>query len=261
MNQMTKYHINRVDSPFWAFAIHDGHQIEEELMPYMRLSETERLREEDPFTAAMAELPINQFIVGSSRFQLDINRNLENAIYLTPEQAWGLHVWNQLPEAEVNRLRKEHAMIYQEIEALIQSTIDRYCFFFIFDIHSYNAKRESPTEEIDKEANPQINLGTAFIQPKWRHVIDLFSETFQKETLEGETIDIRENVKFKGGYLNQHLNSQYGQSGCVISIEFRKDFMDEWTGVPDPSKITACKQLLLNTLKNLTHYFDNDRKE
>src|SRR5690606_30996681 len=106
MNQMTKYHINQVDSPFWAFAIHDGHQIEEELMPYMRLSETERLREEDPFTAAMAELPINQFIVGSSRFQLDINRNLENAIYLTPEQAWGLDVWNQLPEAERSEARR-----------------------------------------------------------------------------------------------------------------------------------------------------------
>ncbi|WP_228384224.1 N-formylglutamate amidohydrolase [Sphingobacteruim zhuxiongii] len=261
MNQMTKYFINQVESPFWAFALHDGHQLADELLPYMLLSDAERLREEDPFTAAFAELPINQFIVGTSRFQLDINRDLENAIYLAPAQAWGLKVWNKLPEARIAILQKEYASVYQEIDSLIKHTIEQHGYFFVFDIHSYNSKREGPHELIDKQANPQINLGTAYVQPKWRELVSTFMTCWQQETMDGEPIDIRENVKFKGGYLNRYLNSTYGESGCVVSIEFRKDFMDEWTGAPDPSKITANKQLLLNSLKVLTNYFDNDRKE
>src|SRR5690606_15869040 len=91
--KFTKYFIKRIDSPFWAFAIHDGQQIDPFIDPYINLKEDERLREEDPFTAVMAELPMNQFIVGSSRFQLDLNRKLQDSVYLRPDQAWGLEVW------------------------------------------------------------------------------------------------------------------------------------------------------------------------
>lgn len=261
MKLLTTYHIEQVDSPFWAFAIHDGHQLDESLQAYQRLSPEERLREEDPFTAAMAELAINQFIVGSSRFQLDLNRNLANAIYLQPEQAWGLNVWRDLPEDLLQTLQKEHALVYQEIDALIQQTIERHGYFFIYDIHSYNAQRNGPEEEIDTVANPQINLGTAYVQPKWRPLVAHFQQALQDEFLYGKVPDVRENVKFKGGYLNQYLNAQYGEHGCVVSIEFRKDFMNEWTGAPDPSRITACKQLLMNSVATLKQYFAYDRQK
>jgi N-formylglutamate deformylase len=29
------YQITTMDSPFWSFAIHDGHTVSEELMPYV----------------------------------------------------------------------------------------------------------------------------------------------------------------------------------------------------------------------------------
>ncbi|MGX1754092.1 N-formylglutamate amidohydrolase [Sphingobacterium sp. NPDC055346] len=261
MAKFTKYFIKRIDSPFWAFAIHDGQQIDPFIDPYINLNESERLREEDPFTAVMAELPMNQFIVGSSRFQLDLNRKIEDSVYLRPDQAWGLQVWkDSLPENIVTELYLDHKNIYQEIEEQIQETIDQNGYFVVYDIHSYNAKRNGSEEEVDTEINPQINLGTAYVDPKWQPLIDQLMGFISKDSLYDGPIDIRENIKFKGGYLSQLINKKFGAYGCVLSIEFRKDFMDEWTGSPDLPRVVSCKQLLMNSIQVLKQYFKNDSR-
>jgi len=258
MHPLFEYRLKRVDSPFWAFAIHDGHQISDEVMPYMRLNETERLREEDPYTATFAELPVNQFMVSTSRFQLDINRQPEDAVYLRPEQAWGLQVWKKtLPAELLYQLYAEHAAIHQKIEAWIQHSIAHYGFFVVLDIHSYNAKRSNPDDIVDTHANPQINLGTAYNHPKWDYIAKSFSESISQHKLFDGAVDIRENIKFKGGYVAQQLTQKFGEQGCVLSIEFRKDFMDEWTGIPYPPLIKEYKQLLLYALNNLQDLFKN----
>lgn len=260
MSIQIRYHIQTLDSPFWSFAMHDGHHIDEELLPYMLLREEQRLREEDPYTALIAELPFNQFVVGTSRFQLDINRAVEESVYLKPEQAWGLHVWkDNLPQIFLNLLYKKHQDIYALIHRHLQRSIQQYGYFVVFDVHSYNAKRVSVQEEIDIETNPQINLGTYYNDPKWRSLTERLLEDVRKQTLYGSAIDIRENVKFKGGYLNQYINKHFGGTGCVFSIEFRKDFMNEWTGEPDVQRIAACKQMLINTIQGLRDYFTYDR--
>ena len=261
MAKFTKYFIKRIDSPFWAFAIHDGQQIDPFIDPYINLNESERLREEDPFTAVMAELPMSQFIVGSSRFQLDLNRKIEDSVYLRPDQAWGLQVWkDSLPENIVTELYLDHKNIYQEIEEQIQETIDQYGYFVVYDIHSYNAKRNGSEEEVDTEINPQINLGTTYVDPKWQPLIEQLMDFISKDSLYDGPIDIRENIKFKGGYLSQLINKKFGAYGCVLSIEFRKDFMDEWTGAPDLPRVVSCKQLLMNSIQVLKQYFKNDSR-
>ncbi len=256
MSIQVNYHIHTLDSPFWSFALHDGHQIDNELLPYLLLSEKQRLREEDPYTALIAELPVNQFVVGTSRFQLDINRSIDQSVYLRPEQAWGLEVWRaNFPTTLLEQLYKKHQYIYQIIAQHIQSTIQKYGFFVVLDIHSYNARRDAPSVIVDEVANPQINLGTFYNNPKWRELTDCFVNAVKEQTLYGAPIDIRENIRFKGGYLTQFLNQQFGDKGCVFSLEFRKDFMDEWTGEPNVKRIAACKQLLINTVQTLKEYF------
>ncbi len=254
MGNLFQFRVNKTESPYWAFAIHDSHQINERLLPYLQLDEKTRFREEDPHTGCMAELPINQFLVSTSRFQLDINRKIEDAIYLHPDQAWGLNVWKDLPADLIVALQSVHTDTYRQIDTLIEETILHYGYFMIWDLHSYNAKRESPNQQIDTQANPQINLGTFYNHPKWRSVIERFIKSVSVQKFRDEPIDIRENVKFKGGYLAQHLTSKYGDKGCVLSIEFRKDFMDEWTGVPYMPLIQSYKQLLLHVLTD----FKND---
>lgn len=252
MAPLFQYSVNLADSPFWAFAIHDGHQVDSTVQQFMLLDEIQRLREEDPYTASMAELPVNQLVVGSSRFQLDVNRKLEDSVYLRPEQAWGLEVWKDtLPSTILQQLYDEHKNFYQQIDHYIQNTIDKHGFFVAFDVHSYNAQRINEEQPIDKQANPQINLGTHYNNEKWRSVINSFITSVQNQQLLGETIDIRENIKFKGGYLAQHILQKFGDRGCVLSVEFRKDFMNEWTGQPYQPAILEYKQLLFHTLKDL----------
>jgi len=249
------YQIKNADSPIWTFAIHDGHQISDELRPYIALTDAQRLREEDPFTAQIADLPVNQLIVNTSRFQLDLNRDVENSVYLFPEQAWGLNVFrSNLPSNYLLELYRQHQSIYYTIERHLSTTIKKYGYFIILDIHSYNAKRESAEQSVDTKSNPQINLGTYYNQEKWRDLIDEFVGSIKKFKLNNEAIDVRENVKFKGGNLAQHLISQYSELGCVISIEFRKDFMDEWSGEPYLNKIAVNNQLLKNILQSMNLY-------
>ncbi|WDF67357.1 N-formylglutamate amidohydrolase [Sphingobacterium oryzagri] len=252
MPTLFDYKVYREDSPFWVFAIHDGHQISPEVAPYLSIDEKDRLREEDPYTASMAELPVNRYVVGTSRFQLDINRKQEASVYHSPELAWGLTVWkSQTPANLQEQLYDDYSKAYDKIDSLIQETIDTHGFFVVLDIHSYNAKRSGPDADIDTEADPQINLGSHYNKPAWRHVIDHFMQSVSQQKLLDEPIDIRENVKFKGGHLAQHLLEKFGDKGCVLSVEFRKDFMDEWTGIPYTPVIQACKQLLMHALQDL----------
>lgn len=250
------YQISTVDSPFWSFAIHDGHTISEDLKPYMNLSESERLREEDPHTAAIGDLPINQFVVATSRFQLDLNRNLENAIYQRPEQAWGLKVFSSnLPETFLAKLHKQHQSIYSTIESHIENTIRRHGYFVVLDIHSYNAKRESAEEVIDEENNPQINLGTYYNSSKWQEFIHAFSDAMKSAaSRQSIDLDIRENIKFKGGNLAQHIIKKCSEYGCVISIEFRKDFMDEWSGEVYHNEVVSYNKLLKDTVSAIQSF-------
>ncbi len=245
------YLLEEKGGPVWALAIHDGHDIADELVPIINLSEVERLREEDPFTGILTDIGTNRLVVKTSRFQVDLNRALQDAIYLHPEQAWGLNVWKHLPsKAIIERIQHSYRYIQRLISLLIEDTIHRYGYFIVYDIHSYNSKREGPNEIIDTALNPQINIGTIHNSSIWHPVIDAFKQFISSKQFAGRNIDIRENVKFSGGYLSKWINSKYGAHGCVLSIEFRKDFMDEWSGVPNPQAIELLRQLLASSLQH-----------
>ncbi len=257
-----KHLIEKSNTPFWAFAIHDGHQIDDELLPYLLADDDTRLREEDPHTGTLAELPFNRFIAATSRFQLDLNRIRKDAVYLRPDQAWGISVYDQdLPTDLINTLHETHDAMFKQIDALVQETIQQHGYFVIYDIHSYNAKRKDQFEEIDQDQNPEINLGTAHNNPKWRDLINAFIGAVRKQEVGLPLVDIRENIKFNGGYLAKYITDHYGAYGCVLSIEFRKDFMDEWTGQVYPEKLQSYKQLLLHTSDMLHEYFANEERK
>lgn len=249
------------NSPFWSFAIHDGATVDTTVSAYVALSREARFREEDPYTAQISALSINHFVIANSRFQLDLNRDKENAIYQRPEQAWGLDVFAKpLPAFLISSLHELYDLLYQEIDSLIQATIQKFGYFVIYDVHSYNAKREGMDEVVDVDSNPEINIGTQFNNPKWRELTDIWIDALS-EVPEGgkDYYDVRENIRFKGGHLSRYINDRYGEYGCVFSIEFRKDFMDEWTGIPYPDKIVEYQQLLERSLYVLNDYFDYEK--
>jgi hypothetical protein len=61
----------------------------------------------------------------------------------------------------------------------------------------------------------------------------------------GRRLDVRENVAFQGkGELARFVHDAWPGAGCAIAIEFKKFYMDEWTGVPDPAELAAMRGLI-----------------
>ena len=225
--------IVRGGRPIIAAAVHDGHDVRADVASALKLSEEERLREEDPYTGELTEVADTRIIVHRSRFEVDMNRPRDGAVYRRPEDAWGLDMWGEEPGEEQVRLSlEEYDRFNHEVFELMDEWKERFGRFIVYDIHSYNHRREGPEgPEADLEGNPEVNLGTANINHEiFRPVIDRFIEVLSRQTFRGHTLDVRENVKFKGGDFSRRIYERYPDSACAIAIEFKKVFMDEWSG-------------------------------
>jgi len=219
-------------SPIVSTAIHDGHATREELQHIYNLSEDDRRREEDPFTAEWLNTADNRIIVHHSRFETDVNRPRQKAVYQIPEDSWGLKVWKgELPEDVYNSSLAVYDTFYRNVNLYFDHLFTLREKIVVYDIHSYNYRREASDIEADPQENPEINLGTKNMDRElWDPVVQSLLKHFKQYDYAGRQLDARENIKFKGGYFGQHLFERYGNKICPLSIEFKKFFMDEHTG-------------------------------
>lgn len=228
--------------PFVATAIHHGHSLRAEVARQLALDEPGRLREEDPFTGDWTAVAPTRVIVLRSRFELDLNRPRERAIYRTPQDAWGLEVWKDNLSAEVcERSLSEYDAFYARIHELLTQIERESGRFVVFDLHSYNHRRGGPdAPAADQAMNPQINLGTGSLdRARWAPVVDRFIQELRAYDFPGGRLDVRENVKFQGGHFSRWVHQTFPRTGCALAIESKKFFMDEWTGVPDQELVQA----------------------
>ena len=229
-----------------ATAIHDGHELRPEIAKLIRLSEEERLREEDPFTGqAILDVPTN-IIAHRSRFEFDLNRGRDEAIYVTSEQCWGLDLWREPPAPDlVERSLSIHAAYYAMLGQLLDDVAAEHEQFVLIDVHSYNHRRDGPEgEAMSQDKAPDINIGT-FSMPRdeWAFLLDPLMEEMAGFDFNGRRLDVRENIAFQGkGEQTRFVHERFPGHGCAIALEFKKFFMDEWTGVPDPKELEAMRR-------------------
>lgn len=235
--------------PVVATAIHHGHDLRTEVAEAMALSDSERLREEDPLTGDAASGAASHVIVHRSRFEFDLNRPPEGAVYQTPEQSWGLDVWKpgQPVPAIVERSLALHADYYAMLGALLDSLVERHRRFVLIDVHSFNHRREGRDHPpIPETVAPDINIGT-FSMPRgdWAFLLDPLMEAMRGFGFNGRKLDVRENIVFQGrGYQARFVHERYPLRGCAIALEIKKFYMDEWTGIPDPSELEAMREFI-----------------
>ncbi|MBU0677402.1 MAG: N-formylglutamate amidohydrolase, partial [Verrucomicrobia bacterium] len=118
----TIYSLVTGEGPLVAAAIHDGHAVRSEVSDLLLISDEDRLREEDPFTAAWADIAPTRIIGTRSRFEVDLNRAREKAVYVLPEDAWGLDVWKDTPsDALIDRSLAEYDLFYSQLRNLFAS--------------------------------------------------------------------------------------------------------------------------------------------
>ena len=152
-------------------AVHNGHQFRKELWDNCVHSEYERWFEEDPATKEMVHShPI--VIAGmDSRFEYDLNRSPETAIY---EDAWGKRLWySSLSDKKRAKSLTKHENFYRIVQALVSKLEEKFGVCIVYDMHSYNWKRW------DREV-PTWNLGTSNIDnnrfgkevENWRAILE-----------------------------------------------------------------------------------------
>ena len=236
--------------PLVASAIHSGGEVRNDLANGFKLDITQRKREEDPFTEIWTSVGDSRIIVHTSRFEVDLNRPRDKAVYVNPEDAWGLDIWKTPPgEEDINNSLEKYDEFYEEVKTLFRGLRDEHGKFFVYDIHTYNHMRDGTSgPPADPEANPEVNIGTGNLdRDKWGALVDRFMNDLSSFDYEGRKLDVRENVKFRGGQFSKWIGENFPGSACCIAVEFKKFFMDEWTGIPDMNQVELINKALHST--------------
>jgi N-formylglutamate deformylase len=248
------WELEQGDGPLVATAIHDGHELREEVASLTALSDAERLREEDPYTGDWTKLAPTRLIARRSRFEMDLNRPREKAVYAVPADAWGLDLWKSPPsEALLRRSLDQYDAFYAELSRVLEERIERFGGAVVLDLHTYNHRREGPDgPAADPDENPEVNVGTGTLnRDRWGDVVDRCMVDLRDFDFMGRSLDVRENVKFRGGNMSRWINEKFGSKACSIAIEFKKFFMDEWSGELDPKAHDAIAAALRSTVPGL----------
>ncbi len=232
-----------LDRPVLAVALHHGDSVRDEVAPLLALDAERRRIEEDPLTGAWAEIVPNRIVALRSRFEVDLNRPPESALYLTPAEAWGLDVWRARPPPDiVARSLQEHASFYRTARETLTALIARHRRVLVLDLHTYNHRRGGPgAPPADPAHNPDLNVGTGSMdRARWAPIVDAFIDAAR----EYRPVDVRENVRFRGGYFAGWAHRAFEDHVCVLAIEVKKTFMDEHDGCVVLRELVAWRELL-----------------
>ncbi|SDS42802.1 N-formylglutamate amidohydrolase [Formosa sp. Hel1_31_208] len=213
-------------------AVHDGHQFRKELWGNCIHTDYERWYEEDPETKNMVIThPI--LIAGcDSRFEYDLNRPPEEAVF---ETAWGKQLWHKpLSEEKKTKSFQKHDNFYRVTHALIAKLEELFGVCVVYDIHSYNWKRWD-------RVVPTWNLGTSNVDnERFGDDIELWRQELSEFHFPHE---IRSTAKindtfFGNGYFLKYITKTF-KNTLVLATEIAKVYCDEYNYVIYPEVVTA----------------------
>jgi N-formylglutamate amidohydrolase len=223
--------------PVIGTAVHAGHWVSDDLAPRYKLDSAGRRREEDPLTNVWAHTADNVFVTRMSRFEVDLNRSAGEAVYLEPDDAWGLHVWETRPDdAQVDRALRHHRAFYDFAATWLEELLQHNERLLLLDIHSYNHRRDGPDAAASAaEDNPDIDLGmTTLDHSRFGEVANALAEGLSQTAVQGRELDVRRNVRYPdGGHWPEWVYANYADRICTITLEYKKFYMDEWSGTAD----------------------------
>jgi N-formylglutamate amidohydrolase len=163
-------------------------------------------------------------------------------VYEGADDAWGLEVYRcELPKAADRVSREVYDAFYASAFDLLSAVATEHGRFVVLDLHSYNHRRDGATAPAaPAAANPEVNLGTGWLdRDRWAPVVDGFSAAMRDAGF-----DCRENVKFRGGHFAHWVADTFPDSGAVLAVEFKKTYMDEWTGCVDEAAVERIRLAL-----------------
>jgi N-formylglutamate amidohydrolase len=240
--------------PLVACAVHAGNEVRSEALRHMAIRRAARFVEEDPFTDQLTTVAPTSIVVHRSRFEVDMNRARERSVYRTPGDAWGLTVWRGPLSATVRqRSLRLYDRFYADLSAVLARAGAGGRPFVVLDLHSYNHRRGGPAAPpADPAGNPEINLGTGSLdRERWGGLVDRFMADLRTVEVGGRPLDVRENVRFRGGHLSRWVHAAFGGQACCLAVEVKKFFMDELTGEVDEAAWAGVREALEATVPGI----------
>jgi N-formylglutamate deformylase len=219
--------------PIIACALHDGHEVRNEVAKLFHISDADRRREEDPGTGNWTRIASTRLIARRSRFEVDLNRPRQKSVYIKSEDSWDIRVWEKdLPQALIDKSLAIYDEFYARCRKIFSELINRYGTIIVLDLHSYNHRRDGPDNPpADSMDNPEVNIGTGSLDRAYfSPLVDRFMVELAQYDFLGRTLDVRENIRFFGGHFSQWVHAAFPHQACVLAVEFKKFFMDEWSG-------------------------------
>jgi N-formylglutamate amidohydrolase len=251
------WHTDFGDGPLVACALHDGHEVRPDVADCFRLSAAQRRYEEDPYTASWTHIAPTRIVARRSRFELDLNRPRDKAVYITPADAWGLDIWKYSPSPQViEQSLRAYDDFYAHLDWLLERLVGHHGRVVVFDLHSYNHGRDgAPADAVQ---NPEINLGTGTMNRSlWAPIIDRWLAEMRAHDYFGRRLDVRENVKFFGGHFPEWIHRQFPETVCALAIEVKKFFMDERSGALDARQHAELQAALARAARGVENELEN----
>ena len=224
-------------APYVCGAVHDGNQFRRSLWENCLHTEYDRWYEEDPCTKEMVQSHPVVIAGCDSRFEYDLNRGPDSAIY---DDAWGKQLWrNPLPENEKDHSLQKHNAFYQVTHSLMSKIESKYGKAIVFDMHSYNWKRW------DREV-PVWNLGTTNIDnDRFGGVVESWRSKLSEMNLpNGINSTAGINDTFYGkGYFLKYITQNF-KNTLVLATEIAKVYCDEYSGIIYPEVVRSVEEHL-----------------
>lgn len=228
-------------APYICAAVHDGHQFRKSLWNTCLHTEYDRWYEEDPCTKEMVRSHPIVIAGRDSRFEYDLNRDPENAIY---QDAWGKKLWKEpLSEKELKKSLEKHSTFFKVVHALVQQVEQKYGRAIVFDMHSYNLQRW------DREV-PTWNLGTSNIDNhRFGALVSRWSQRLGEMTLPNGILSTSKiNDTFQGnGYFLKYITENF-KNTLVLATEIAKVYCNEANGILFPEVVAAIEQQLKESI-------------
>ncbi|MEM9143011.1 MAG: N-formylglutamate amidohydrolase [Bacteroidota bacterium] len=239
-------------APYLCAAVHDGHQFRKALWDICLHTEYERWYEEDPCTKAMVQSHPIVLAGCDSRFEYDLNRAPDTAIY---EDAWGKRLWKRsLPEQERTTSLHKHQQFYKVVHALVGKLEEMHGKALVIDMHSYNWKRWDRTV-------PTWNLGTQNIDnPRFGDLARSWRKKLGTIQLpHGIPSSSKINDTFKGnGYFLKYITQNF-KNTLVLATEIAKVYCDEHSGILYPEVVRAVELQLAELIPlQANQFLEND---
>lgn len=244
-------HVGHV--PILAAAVHAGHRMDAAYTPYLAADDAMRRREEDPLTDFIALAAGCHVLVNQSRFEADLNRPPHLALSSDPADTWGLRFWKERPpDRLLARSRGLHNAFFRLMQRVIEQLIERHGVLLVLDIHSYNAQRSRAGR--DGDSFPDIDVGiTEIDMDHWQPTVEHLVHGLRAHPMNGRALRVAYNERYPdGGHFPKWVHANFDCRVGVVTLEYKKVFMDERTARVDLTSVTDLRAGLAESLQHLS---------